>query len=855
MQKGIYEFENETISLLDLNPTHEMVFRKQEKKDRGFINKEIKSPAHMSFDIENYFEVVNPFTEGAIKNMVCISRQYIRLYKITTSSIELISRSELPAATSDLIFGFKYKQGSSVLSDPVHSSIQIIAGELNKATIIRFHRETGSLQTIENKDFEEETSRNLSKTQKFDLEPPKNSQSDHYLFYEEKETVQNIRKIGKVRKGKLKLWIDLREISKEIRQESISTPSSLAIHKIFEETPIRFEIDHQSRLLAFRGNSGRKNHIAVCTVSSFSLGIDLIDLGTRKRVASRSLTLGDLITSSKIIEDLLLEVVCSEQQGVEEGRVSDFYVELNGCYFEAKNKSLLLLIRAKDHEIRVRIDEVLESEQLKITNVSMVTLPPSEHNSSKWTHLVSLTDRKIGKIGDRLQRSRRAGKSYPFTLLDYVTLEEAHLKGLEECEEYLVMKQSSKPELFKLNYLRDFRVLMTSSLSSIIYDLKREKVITGLRHALHDSSKGRSFLVKGGDLLIWSSSNFFQILKMSKKPSGDQECIENIKEYRLEELFEYKIRENPNDRFNILQLENGNYLFIDSKLFNSLAPTVENNINDQEEEEMFIAEIVLEIDKNSLETLRKKMIRFKEEIKYQLTSHTVSLIQDYLIFNTNVSKKTKKAMKMMRRPGFPAIQGTELVLADQSFQVLTFCPLTKLRAGDAIQTISGDRVISEGKDMLYLHKLEEKGEGPRVILHKKLRIEGGRRSAGIMSFISELGYSVLFRFKDQAKSKKIFLLVFDMDLCLTKCLDFSQSTNFPCMGSFLIGGGKLAVTMNSGAGFKNEVYVIDPEEKRVKLAQNLKERGDFPKYSFDKKARRFYSAGLVGESIEKVYLS
>ena len=63
-----------------------------------FEKRVISSPDEYSFDKNTKTSILEAFTEGALKNIIALSTEKIRLYKVTEDSIELLSCSSLPHA-------------------------------------------------------------------------------------------------------------------------------------------------------------------------------------------------------------------------------------------------------------------------------------------------------------------------------------------------------------------------------------------------------------------------------------------------------------------------------------------------------------------------------------------------------------------------------------------------------------------------------------------------------------------------------------------------------------------------------------------------------------------------------------
>ena len=70
-----------------------------EEVEGEFHTEYINAPEDCSFDFQACNAVVEGFTEGALKNIITLSKKKIRLYKVTEESIKLLSCSDLPPDT------------------------------------------------------------------------------------------------------------------------------------------------------------------------------------------------------------------------------------------------------------------------------------------------------------------------------------------------------------------------------------------------------------------------------------------------------------------------------------------------------------------------------------------------------------------------------------------------------------------------------------------------------------------------------------------------------------------------------------------------------------------------------------
>ena len=68
----------------------------------------IEAPEGMTLRSDRYLKVVDGFTPGALKNIITISRQSLRVYRVSESKISLFSSSDLPETLEETIFNSTY---------------------------------------------------------------------------------------------------------------------------------------------------------------------------------------------------------------------------------------------------------------------------------------------------------------------------------------------------------------------------------------------------------------------------------------------------------------------------------------------------------------------------------------------------------------------------------------------------------------------------------------------------------------------------------------------------------------------------------------------------------------------------
>ena len=70
----------------------------------------IEAPDHLTFDKDRYLEVVEGFTPEALKNIITISRDKLRVYAVTENKITFVSCSDIPNGKAKRLFYSSFKK-------------------------------------------------------------------------------------------------------------------------------------------------------------------------------------------------------------------------------------------------------------------------------------------------------------------------------------------------------------------------------------------------------------------------------------------------------------------------------------------------------------------------------------------------------------------------------------------------------------------------------------------------------------------------------------------------------------------------------------------------------------------------
>ena len=106
-----------------------------------FEKRVIHAPDEYSLDISTVQAILEGFTEGALQNIIALSADKIRLYKVTLESIDLLSCSDIPAQYSkSFISGGRMRKG-------LGCSVQVFncSANFDKSFILKFDFDSGAL--------------------------------------------------------------------------------------------------------------------------------------------------------------------------------------------------------------------------------------------------------------------------------------------------------------------------------------------------------------------------------------------------------------------------------------------------------------------------------------------------------------------------------------------------------------------------------------------------------------------------------------------------------------------------------------------------------------------------------------
>ena len=169
--------------VLDFNPDHD-----EAEIDQTFSQVvKAQAPDSMTFCGDSTLFVLDGFTQGAIKNLLRVSKGHIvRLYSVTLDSIDVLSHSELATEEVKLILKSRLQNGSQNTSSMeaiqnIHDcSVQLIPMQSNLSILLTFNQKTGSLLKEEVCKFSEQT--DITQVRALEINNPRNSLTDSFAL-------------------------------------------------------------------------------------------------------------------------------------------------------------------------------------------------------------------------------------------------------------------------------------------------------------------------------------------------------------------------------------------------------------------------------------------------------------------------------------------------------------------------------------------------------------------------------------------------------------------------------------------------------------------------------------------------
>ena len=155
------KIQKTTINIQDLeSEAIDLHLGEVEQREGEFRSTKIKAPEDMTFDPTAKRVTLEGFTEGAIKNILMISNELLRVFRVTEGSIELVSCFPTPSCSFDL-------REAKYISNQQKCSFQAFPEKGNSTLIIKLDSASGALLDAREANILENGDQTLEKTQKF----------------------------------------------------------------------------------------------------------------------------------------------------------------------------------------------------------------------------------------------------------------------------------------------------------------------------------------------------------------------------------------------------------------------------------------------------------------------------------------------------------------------------------------------------------------------------------------------------------------------------------------------------------------------------------------------------------------
>ena len=178
-----------------------------EEVEGEFQKEVIHAPDEYSLGTKFFKALIDGITEGALKNLITISIEKIRIYKITQNSIKFLSCFNTP-------FEIVRWSRLNAIGNKSDCSIQVFhhTSKNQKSTIMRLNPSTGAL--LDSKEVEFSKDESITKIQKPDIVKPKNTKIESFVGAEMNSELLYPFEIGKLRKYQFTRFMSFFDASK-----------------------------------------------------------------------------------------------------------------------------------------------------------------------------------------------------------------------------------------------------------------------------------------------------------------------------------------------------------------------------------------------------------------------------------------------------------------------------------------------------------------------------------------------------------------------------------------------------------------------------------------------------------------
>ena len=801
-----------------------------------FQKRGIKAPDNFSFDHQTVKAILEGFTEGALKNIITISEDKIRLYKVTLASIELLSISEIE---------FQVHNPSIVrlISNSAECSVQLFqyTRQVNKSIIIRFDFRTGALLTCEEFVFWEQ--QNICYIQDYDIPRPKNSQIDRfvtsYIYTRSKSSGRSPLEIGRLRKSKYFRWM---HFGAAIRNKFAETKRRFdeQVSALREEIRPNFRLKTSSSKNLFKYSEEMPHLTLMVAGGKMAFSCFLVDLRIGKVLKSTSFTLIDLL-GEKGIEEILRDPLPGDAMeqafvGFDDHQFAANFMEY---VYLPSTCSFVLLARVRNLDLIIKIDDPFSADSFK--NLTIVK-----------KRMLSQGNRIIRVFGsDRIMTyySGEVRSTYlrPLAWLNPDFLQETKIKGLEESGRSHLLFRMGHFSIGSYAKLSQNRILVLNKFLAFIYDFELDRPITEQFYCFQ--RYGNRKFMNLGDLYIGSEPKHIYMLKTKRDEEGKEEIVKN-KIIHLNDLVPNLSLGSESFGFNAFKLTNGNYLYVGSKYLEEDVKRSPHNPTCR----LFSAEI----DQETLSVVRYQVV-LPEKLHSHINGENIHYLNNLLIFNAKLKKEKILEERGHQDEEEPQEERTEpdysssLILASTNFKVLDHCTSSKLRVNSAIKAASANRIASLGQEnQIYLHEIDFVKE--KLTLIKTVILDSYQLSGNHLRMLSSSSFCCLVQETQvrQGENQEKMLLKFDMDLELVRHLRLRGASDMSSI--YPLRGNKVCFVERESQNISC-LFVMDLENRAVRLAHRHRSAFTLPNYvREDGSEGKVMCMEMVGEKIIKILL-
>ena len=343
-------------------------YKKIELQEGSFQKSIIKCPQGVSFSSHNHIGVVEGFTEGAVKNLITITKQKIRLYRVGLDSINFLSCSDLPEGDfSQLNKHMNISNGCTFFSEPSTQTVRILPRKAIKSFALQFDYKTGIL--LRAGWFYYHFGEQVKIPWKSFIRRHKNSNMISY-HQGTKDRLEDypgadiyiLTRGAFKRRGIPMQWSRERKIKEERKFNSL-------LKDLDDDSRRNFGMGWLERLrfskIDYHFDWCENEELAL--IVKISEGIILVEVYCfERRMKKKTITLSIFdIYSIEGVQDLLTKETQDRNEG--DGEHQEEIFEKNqflGCFFLPKRGCLFIRVRLNGINLRLRLDKVLGSPKL-----------------------------------------------------------------------------------------------------------------------------------------------------------------------------------------------------------------------------------------------------------------------------------------------------------------------------------------------------------------------------------------------------------------------------------------------------------------------------------------------------------